>query len=165
MMAKQTEGKDIFRFMLLKKQTRQVGFLMVVFLSSLSFGFQLPENQKSGDLVLEFENLKSEKGKILILLFSSEDGFPEDAGKSRYSANIDPTKSHVIKNIPYGKYALAMVHDEDNNGKMNLNFFGIPKEGYSFSNSKGHGLERPNYKKAEFQHKDTATRVKVRFIY
>lgn len=128
-------------------------------------GFQNPDHQKTGDIILEFDNLKNQKGKILILLFSSKDGFPEDAGKSRYSANIAPNKTHIIKELPFGKYALAVVHDEDNNGKMNLNFLGIPKEGYSFSNSKGNGLERPNFQKAEFLHNKLETKMKVRFIY
>lgn len=151
--------------MFFQKQSKQITIWAVLLFSYFGLGFQLPENQKTGDIILEFDNLRSQKGKILILLFSSKEGFPGDEAKSRFSSSIEPSKRCVIKNIPFGNYALALVHDEDNNGKMNLNFLGIPKEGYSFSNSKGQGLERPNYQKAEFQHKEPETRVKVKFIY
>lgn len=140
-------------------------WFLVALLLFLLFGFKGVESQKTGDLILEFENLKSKQGKILILLFPQKKGFPGDAANSSYSASVEATQSHTIKNIPFGNYALSLVHDEDNDGKMKLNFLGIPKEGYSFSNSKGRMLERPNYEKSVFHHNKSETRLKLRFIY
>jgi uncharacterized protein (DUF2141 family) len=34
--------------------------------------------------------------------------------------------------IKPGKYAIAVIHDENCNGKLDTNMFGIPKEGYGF---------------------------------
>lgn len=161
-MAKQTEQlyilSNMFRF--------QPGLSVFIFvISFMHFGFKGVDSQKAGDLILEFENLKNKKGKILILLFPTKEGFPGETAHSSYSASLEPAQNHVIKNIPFGNYALSLVHDEDNDGKMNVNFLGIPKEGYSFSNSKGKMLERPNFEKSVFQHNKPETRLRLRFIY
>jgi uncharacterized protein (DUF2141 family) len=31
-----------------------------------------------------------------------------------------------------------VIHDENRNGELDTNMFGIPKEGYGFSSGKGH---------------------------
>ena len=43
--------------------------------------------------------------------------------------------SVVFKNIPKGKYAIAIFLDENDNYKLDKNLFGIPKEKYGFSNN------------------------------
>lgn len=35
--------------------------------------------------------------------------------------------------VPPGRYAISVLHDENDNKKMDRNFIGIPKEGYGFS--------------------------------
>lgn len=35
--------------------------------------------------------------------------------------------------VPAGRYAISVLHDENDNKKMDRNFIGIPKEGYGFS--------------------------------
>ncbi len=39
-----------------------------------------------------------------------------------------------FEDIPPGRYALAVIHDENMNGKLDANWLGVPKEGYGFSN-------------------------------
>lgn len=39
-------------------------------------------------------------------------------------------KKVIFKNIHHGIYAVSVLHDENNNGLMDKNFFGIPTEGY-----------------------------------
>lgn len=36
-----------------------------------------------------------------------------------------------------GQYAIKIMHDENNNGKLDRNMLGIPSEGYGFSNNAG----------------------------
>jgi uncharacterized protein (DUF2141 family) len=40
--------------------------------------------------------------------------------------------SFEFSDIKPGKYAIAVIHDENCNGKLDTNMFGIPKEGYGF---------------------------------
>ncbi len=38
-----------------------------------------------------------------------------------------------FEDISPGTYALAVIHDENGNGKLDTNWVGIPTEGYGFS--------------------------------
>jgi uncharacterized protein (DUF2141 family) len=45
--------------------------------------------------------------------------------------------SYTFKDLEKGTYAIKLFHDVNNNGKMDTNMFGIPQEGYGFSNNVG----------------------------
>jgi uncharacterized protein (DUF2141 family) len=47
---------------------------------------------------------------------------------------VEGTVTLTFNNLPDGDYAVQMFHDEDDNGEMKTNLFGIPSEGYGFSN-------------------------------
>ena len=50
-----------------------------------------------------------------------------------------------------GNYAVNILHDENNNGKIDKGLI-LPKEGIGFSNYSSIGLtNRPNFKKANFE--------------
>ncbi len=55
-----------------------------------------------------------------------------------------------FENIPPGTYALAVVHDENMNGKLDSNWLGIPKEGYGFSNDVKAVHGAPSFSDASF---------------
>ena len=55
-----------------------------------------------------------------------------------------------FEDIPPGTYALAVVHDENMNGKLDTNLLGIPKEGYGFSNDAKALLGAPSFSAASF---------------
>jgi uncharacterized protein (DUF2141 family) len=38
----------------------------------------------------------------------------------------------LFSDIKPGNYAIAVIHDENRNGELDTNMFGIPKEGYGF---------------------------------
>jgi len=57
------------------------------------------------------------------------------------------------QDIPPGTYALAVVHDENMNGKLDTNWLGIPTEGYGFSNDVKALLGPPSFSAASFQYK------------
>ena len=53
-----------------------------------------------------------------------------------------------FKNIPYGIYAISVLHDENMSNKMDIGFFG-PKEGYAFSyDPNGFGI--PDFDECKF---------------
>jgi uncharacterized protein (DUF2141 family) len=54
--------------------------------------------------------------------------------------------------IPPGRYALAVVHDENMNGKLDTNGLVIPTEGYGFSNDVKGVFGAPAFSAASFAH-------------
>ena len=62
------------------------------------------------------------------------------------------TTKFLIKDIPDGNYAIAILHDENNDGDMNYSVK-IPREGFGFSNDAKTKLAPPKFKAAEFEKK------------
>jgi uncharacterized protein (DUF2141 family) len=60
---------------------------------------------------------------------------------------------------------VAVLHDENNDHKMNLSVFGLPKEGYAFSNNAMGLAGPPSFQKASFLHhsEKTVHRIKLRY--
>ncbi len=52
------------------------------------------------------------------------------------------------ENLPPGDYALAAIHDENSNARLDRNFIGIPKEGFGFANNPHVGLSAPAFQAA-----------------
>ena len=57
----------------------------------------------------------------------------------------------VIKHLPPGTYALALIHDENGNGKVDTNWIGMPKEGVGASNNATGTLGPPSWRDAKFE--------------
>jgi uncharacterized protein (DUF2141 family) len=101
-------------------------------------------------------NIRNSEGTVACALFDSSVGFPVEF--LRYATNImvikirDAQARFVFLDIPPGTYALAVVHDENMNGKLDTNWLGIPKEGYGFSNDAKALLGAPSFSAALFQY-------------
>ena len=100
---------------------------------------------------LDIEVQGIEKGGILNLEISStKEAFESDEDDAGVAARIQEKVSggsyqHSFK-IPPGTYAVKVHIDENENGKLDTNFLGIPKEQYGISNN-GRFL---NFKAASF---------------
>lgn len=96
--------------------------------------------------------IKNNKGTIYISLFSEkqQDEFP--AGKPLEKKAVDAKKEGVsvvfIVSKP-GSYAISVMHDENNNGELDKNFIGIPKERYGNSGKRAR-MKKPNYRDSVF---------------
>lgn len=101
-------------------------------------------------------NIRNSTGTVACALFESAEGFPEDY--LRMATNVMVIKVRKdqarcdFEDIPPGTYAMAVVHDENMNGKLDTNFLGIPREGYGFSNDAQGLLGAPPFSAAAFQY-------------
>lgn len=119
----------------------------------------------SADITVEIKNISSKKGKIRIALFDNPKEFKKKRGA--VARAILPIKSnrlhYTFTKIPKGNYAIALFHDENSNQKLDYNFFGIPTEGYAFSNNpKVFG--EPSFEDAQFELKKS-TKMTLRVKY
>lgn len=84
-------------------------------------------------------NIRNSIGTVACALFESPDGFPFEY--LRMATNVMVIKIRKtqarcdFEDIPPGTYAMAVIHDENMNGKLDTNWLGIPTEGYGFSNN------------------------------
>jgi uncharacterized protein (DUF2141 family) len=56
-----------------------------------------------------------------------------------------------VPNVPPGAYAVQAWHDENDNGKIDTNFLGIPREGIGFSRDAPFRFGPPSFSDAAFR--------------
>jgi uncharacterized protein (DUF2141 family) len=92
-----------------------------------------------GSITVHISGLKPNIGLLGVSLYSSNKGFPGDHSKACATALkkvTGATDEVVFTNLPYGTYAVSVLHDENSNGKLDTTFLiGIPKEGIGVSNN------------------------------
>ncbi|HXB30509.1 MAG TPA: DUF2141 domain-containing protein [Puia sp.] len=122
----------------------------------------------NGTLTVTILDLKNNQGRVSVALYNKEAAFPKSPDKAVkiLFAPIRDKKSIVVfDSLPPGEYAISVYHDENNNGKMDTNFFGIPKEGVGASNdARGH-LGPPHYKDAKFNFSGGIQSISIHIIY
>jgi uncharacterized protein (DUF2141 family) len=125
-----------------------------------------PVAASAGDLTVTVDNVRSDRGAILAALYDSEASFmKQPLARATFkvkAANGDV--QYVFHDLPAGKYALAAFHDENENGQLDKNFIGIPKEGYGFSNSMG-GARPPGFTQAAFEFDGTTQSITISLHY
>ncbi|TYB78506.1 DUF2141 domain-containing protein [Bizionia myxarmorum] len=103
-------------------------------------------------LTINIHNIDALQGNIIIGIYSSEHGWLEkDSEIKHYRIPVNSTiESLVITDLPKGDYAVSMYHDANSDGICNLNFVGIPKEAYGFSNNFKPKFSAPKFKDCKF---------------
>jgi uncharacterized protein (DUF2141 family) len=70
----------------------------------------------------------------------------------------------TFKDLPAGKYAVNILHDEDGDEKIKKGFI-LPKEGIGFSNYQAIGIgNKPKFSKASFM-LQSDLKINVKVIY
>jgi uncharacterized protein (DUF2141 family) len=109
--------------------------------------------QATGTLSVEIRGLRSDKGEALVSLFSSKDGFPDDMGKAWQNLHVKIKEGRALADftaLPYGTYALGVLHDEDINGQMDSSWLGQPREGFGFSGRPEYNFGPPSFDDTAF---------------
>jgi uncharacterized protein (DUF2141 family) len=122
------------------------------------------EKSEMGNLTIKVTGLKNDKGKVMIALCNSEENFSsyEEVFKGARVDAVDKEAQALFKDIAYGEYAVKVFHDQNENGKMDANFLGIPKEKYGFSNNARGKFGPPKWKDAKFEFDNPDTTLEIR---
>jgi uncharacterized protein (DUF2141 family) len=95
---------------------------------------------------------RSTSGVLACRLYASGDGFPMDpkGGVEQRVPVREQAASCSFAGVTPGTYAVAVVHDENDNGKLDTNFFGAPTEGYGVSNNHTYAFAAPEWEESKF---------------
>ncbi len=118
-------------------------------------------------LTVTIENCKSNKGKLFIALYDSEKAFmKEPQAISKKVVVIENGKAIIqFSALTQSEYAFVFFHDENNNGQLDKNIFGIPTEGYGFSNNAKGVFGPPSYEKSKITMKVGLNKTAVKLNY
>ncbi len=100
-------------------------------------------------LVVKVKNIKQSEGTVRVALFNSEDSFLDKAFQTK-SVKANGTEVSIeFTDLPAGEYGLSVFHDANDNGELDKNFVGIPKEGFGFGNNAMGTFGPPSFEKAK----------------
>ena len=125
--------------------------------------FLSPKNQfpPSATLHLQVQEVKASLGVMRIALYDSEANFLDF--KEVFASKVVPatkgTTKVVLDSLPAGTYAIALYQDQNNNGKMDKNWIGIPTEPLGFSNAQLRPFGPPRFKACAFSLKAGENKV------
>jgi len=111
----------------------------------------LPGAVPTGGLDVSFRQLRSAQGSLLICLTRDPDNYPSCTDDRAAITRTVPASRPdlVMAAVPAGSWALAVVHDENGNGRLDT-FAGIPREGIGFSRNPRVTFGPPRFRSAEF---------------
>jgi uncharacterized protein (DUF2141 family) len=123
----------------------------------------------AGGLEAKFDGLRDSQGQVCVSLFSGAKDFPKDSSPDLLLKRCAPvsnkTASIVFSDLKPGDYAIAAVHDANSDSKLNKGAFGIPEEGFGFSNNPEIGFSAPSFAETKFKVTGTPSVVPIKFRY
>ncbi len=141
---------------------------IIILLITICFLVTLWAEQEASTLHVTIKGLRNDKGKVLLALYNSEAGFPEDAEKAidKAAVSIKNGKAQAVFNLAQsGTYAVCLLHDENSNGSMDKGLFGIPLEGYGFSNDAMGFMSAPSFKDASIVVSELEQHIVINMMY
>jgi uncharacterized protein (DUF2141 family) len=123
---------------------RLAGFAIATALASSSVAL-------SADLTVTVDGVRSAKGAVILELDNSDAQWDNKAAPFA-TGNINAQAGSVVyvfRDLKAGKYSVGVFHDENDNGKFDSNFLGIPKESWGFSNNPK-GPRKASFDEASF---------------
>lgn len=127
-------------------------------LASAAAGVKEPQSQRcvsahaaTGKIVVTVSGLTSDKGLVRFGLYNSQATFPKKgaAYQGAGASILGRQSTWTTDTIPYGEYAVAVYHDENENEEHDM-FFIFPLEDYGISGYQKPPLERPKWDTAKF---------------
>jgi uncharacterized protein (DUF2141 family) len=124
--------------------------------------------QQTATISVTITGFQSDNGIANIALFNSKNGFPAEVDKAFKKAELSISNKKAkttFTGIPYGTYAITVLHDENKNGKLDTKLLVIPAEGVGTSNNpKLTGPPSFNQSKFEVNKSELAISIKMMYL-
>ena len=123
---------------------------------------------EKGHISVLVEGLHNDTGRVLISLFASGSGFPDHMDQAFQNLSLpilNRQSQGRFADVPFGQYALSVLHDENADGQMKKGWYGQPLEGFGFYGSNDSMFGPPSFEEASFYllSKTRELRVRVRY--
>lgn len=116
-----------------------------------------PGEKRLPSIVVTVVGLKDRRGRVGCALFDKQRHWLTPKAIAGVKRNI-PKNQQVVcefRNVPKGRYAVAITHDEDDDGEVDRGLFGIPSEGYCTSRNAKANFGPPSWEDASFVHSES----------
>jgi len=120
------------------------------------------------DVSITVTNLRSHEGVVLACMTSDPERFPRCRGDSAAHALVvraDETVRLDFADVTPGTYAIALLHDENSNGKADRALGMMPREGFGFSRDARIHMGPPAFEDAAFSVRRAPVQQTIRMRY
>ena len=128
-----------------------------------------PAPGQTHDITIRVTNLRSAEGVVLACMTQSEKSFPKCRGvQGAKSARVEAHSGSLtltFHDVEPGRYAIALLHDENGNGKADRAMGMMPKEGFGFSRNAPVRMGPPSFEDAVFEMSDEDRALTIRMRY
>jgi uncharacterized protein (DUF2141 family) len=140
---------------------------MRLMVAALMLSHTAAQSAVTARLTISVEGVRNADGVVGVLVFSSPQGWP-DSVDGAIRAKAVPARSPIatlaIEDIPLGAYAVVVLHDENENKKLDRDFVGRPREGWGMSNNPKARASAPSFGRARFLlRRDTHLRIRLNY--
>ncbi|PTX43380.1 uncharacterized protein (DUF2141 family) [Christiangramia gaetbulicola] len=120
------------------------------------------QTENTGTINATVSNVIGTEGNVKFGLYS-EDTFMKTAPEYSVKAEIKDGKAIAnFENVPEGTYALLVMHDKNDNGKMDFDANGMPVENYGSSGT-GMSYGPPSWDHSKFEFNGEQKELEIRF--
>jgi uncharacterized protein (DUF2141 family) len=118
-------------------------------------------------LEVSITNVSEVKGCIRMAVFANAADFEQE--KNAVYEEVVPLSSTatIYRRLPLSgrsSYGIALYHDINNNGKLDRNGLGIPKEPYAFSNNPSAKWQAPTFSEIAFVPNEVNGRLPLKLL-
>jgi len=146
-----------------RHRSRPLAALIALGAAPLLTGAALP----SAHVTVTVDDMRSAKGQVLACLTARPDSFPDCSSDPHAITRKVPASATTqldFGQVPDGRYAIALIHDENNNGKLDKRLM-IPREGFGFSRDAPVRMGPPRFDKAAFAVEGVSEHLTIRMRY
>jgi len=122
----------------------------------------------AASLQVTVAGVRNAQGKVNICVFDTEEGFPDCSGNpSAPSRRLPATVGYMLFDfdVAPGVHAVSVLHDENDNGRIDTNIFGIPREGGGVSNDPPARRGPPRFAEAVFRLPPEGGQIFITMVY
>jgi uncharacterized protein (DUF2141 family) len=113
-------------------------------------------------VIVRTVGLRNANGGVFVALFAGAADFAANRALRGGVALISGGSAQIaFADVPPGAYGVAVFHDENDNGQLDTNAFGIPSEGFGFSRDAAGTFGPPDFTQMRFDHTDDAAVAEI----
>lgn len=120
---------------------------------------------QGGTLTLRIVNVRNSVGRVHVDICPQGRFLKEDCPYSAAAPAHEGVTTVTVANLPPGRYAAQVFHDENGNNKVDRLFGTLPKEGIAFSNDAFKRMAAPKWEDAQFVFAGQPETIQLRMRY
>jgi len=135
---------------------------LILSITLLFSTFIFAQEVKGVSIQVTVDNVTNNEGKVVFALHTSETFMVSQGVKNAESEIKDGKVTIVFEGVTPGSYAIMALHDQNENGRMDFEPNGMPKESYGTSNNPMN-YGPPQFTESKFEVGAENQQINIRF--